>query len=181
MARGASILQFEVAVSDVDRGVYDTLTLQVAQHPSESDEYVVARVLAYALEYEDGIGFTAGLSSGEVPAIEVRDMTGRQRAWIEVGTPGGPRLHKASKAADRVAVYCHKPPEPWLKVLARERVHDCENIKLVALDPTLIGQAAEGLERRNSWSLSVVEGAVYLQVGQASLEMQLRPLGWPQG
>lgn len=180
MARGATILQFDIEVSDVDRGVYEAVSLSAAQHPSESAPYLVARVLAYALELEEGIGFTAGLSDSEQPAAWVRDRTDHLVAWIEVGTPDGPRLHKASKAADRVAVYCHRDPRHWLRGLARERVHGAEEIALFGFPPRVIEELAEGLARRNRWSLSRIDGTVYLEVGATTHELAVERISWPQ-
>ena len=179
MARGATLVQFDIDLSDVDRGVYESLSFPAAQHPSESGVYLVARVLAYALEYAEGIAFTRGLSSGDEPAIQICDLTGRMHDWIEVGTPEGPRLHKASKAADRVAVYCHKDARDWLRGLARERVHDSENIELFALPPEGIEALAQQVERRNTWSLSRIEGTLYLDVGEVHTELAVERLAWP--
>ena len=181
MARGATVLQFEIELSDVDRGVYETLALKVGQHPSESGVYLVARLLAYLLEHADGIDFTRGLAAADEPAIAVRDLTGRQLAWIEVGTPDAPRLHKASKAADRVAVYCHKEPRPWLRSLGRAQVHGSESIALYALPPAGIDRLAEALERRNSWSVSRIEGELFVGVGSESHQITLERLEWPTG
>lgn len=181
MARGATVLQFEIELSDVDRGVYDTLQLNVAQHPSESAPYVVARVLAFALEHDEGLAFTTGLSSSDVPAIEQRDLTGRLLAWIEVGTPAGPRLHKASKAADRVAVYCHKNPQAWLRGLDPSAVHGAEDIALFGLDPAGVEALADALQRRNRWSLSRIEGVLYLDLDGTSHELALTPLRMGSG
>ena len=75
-----------VTVSDVDRGVYETLDLRVARHPSESMRYLLTRTLAYCLSYEDGIAFSkGGLSSNDEPPIAVRDPTGVLLAWIDIG------------------------------------------------------------------------------------------------
>src|SRR5687767_5795823 len=76
MALTATIYHFDIRLSDVDRGVYETLELKLARHPSESDEYMVTRLLAYCLEYAEGIGFSRGLSNPEEPPIAVRDLTG---------------------------------------------------------------------------------------------------------
>jgi uncharacterized protein YaeQ len=180
MARGATVVQFEIDLSDVDRGVYEALSVSAAQHPSESGAYLAARVLAFALEWAEGLTFTAGLSSGDEPALWVRDLTGQLRDWIEVGTPEGPRLHKASKAATRVAVYCHKDPASWLRGLARERVHDAGGIELFALPPAGVERLADGLARRNAWSLSRVDGVVYLQAGDVGHELPIGRLPWPE-
>src|SRR5207253_7227672 len=111
---------------------YEALALQVACDPSESEEHLVARVLAYALEFTDGIGFSRGLSEPQEPTIAVRDLTGAIRVWIEVGTPDAACLHKACKAAPRVVVYTHKDPAQILDRLAGERIHRAETIELYA-------------------------------------------------
>src|SRR5581483_5256403 len=105
MAQGATVYTFTVELSDVDRSVYETLELKTARHPSETLDYLVTRVLAYGLEHAEGIAFTKGLGEGEEPAIWVRDLTGQLKAWIEVGSPEPAKVHKAAKAAPRVAVY----------------------------------------------------------------------------
>src|SRR5213075_119026 len=98
MALGATIYTIEIDLNDSDRGVYESLALRVARHPSESEEYLWTRVLAYALEYEEGIEFSSGgISNPEDPPIAVRDLTGAYRTWIEIGTPDADRLHKAAK------------------------------------------------------------------------------------
>ena len=118
MALTATIYNVDIDLSDADRGVYEALALRVARHPSESEDFLVTRVLAYALEFTEGIEFSAGLSTPDEPAITVKDLTGRLRAWIEVGTPDSDRLHRASKRAERVAVYVHKDPAQFLQQAA---------------------------------------------------------------
>ena len=108
MALTATVYNFDVQLSNVDRHVYETLAIRAARQPSETEEYLATRVLAYCLEYTEGITFTKGLAEPDVPAIEVRDLTGALKAWIEVGSPDPDRLHKASKASPRVAVYTYK-------------------------------------------------------------------------
>jgi len=108
MALTATIYNFDVELADTDRHVYESLALRVARHPSESEEYLVTRLIAYLLEFSPGIEFSRGVSSPEEPAIAVRDLTGAIVAWIDIGTPDAERLHKASKLAARVAVYTHR-------------------------------------------------------------------------
>src|SRR4051812_18942404 len=97
MALGATIYHFTIRLSDVDRGVYETLELKAAKHPSESDEYLVTRVLAYCLEYAEGIAFSRGLSEPDEPAIAVRDLTGELRAWIEIGFPAAAQVGRGHR------------------------------------------------------------------------------------
>ena len=114
MALTATIYTFEIELSDVDRGVYETLPLRVARHPSETEEYLVTRVLAYCLEYAVGISFSKGLADPDEPTLAVRDLTGVIRVWIDIGAPDAARMHKAGKAAARVVVYTHKDPDKLL-------------------------------------------------------------------
>lgn len=157
MALTATVFNFDIDLSDADRGRYETLALRVAQHPSESDEYLVARVLAYCLEFADGIAFSTGLSTPDEPAIAVRDLTGAVRTWIEIGTPDAARLHKASKAADRVAVYVHRDPAQWLRSIAGERIHRAEAVEIYAIDRALIAGVVSRLERRMTFALTVAD------------------------
>lgn len=169
MALGATIHTFTIRLSHVDRGIYETLDLRLARHPSESAEYLVTRLLAYCLEFTEGIAFSKGLSDPDEPAIVVRDLTGALRGWIEVGAPEAPRLHKAAKAADRVAVYPTRDATPWLARLAGERIHREEQIEISAIDPKLITGIAARLDRRMDLDLSVSEQTLYVSMGAETL------------
>src|ERR671918_385479 len=169
MALGATIYNFDVELADADRRVYESLSLRVPRHPSESAEYLVTRLLAYLLEYVEGIEFSRGVSDPDEPAIIVRDLTGAITTWIEVGTPDAARLHKASKAAARVAVYTHKDPAQFLKQLAGERIHNSEALELYAIDRPLVGALVARLDRRGGFSVSVADREVYVSIGAENL------------
>jgi uncharacterized protein YaeQ len=170
MALGATIHVFTVRLSHVEKNLYDTLELRLARHPSESAEYLVTRLLAYCLEYTEGIAFsTKGLSDPDEPAIVVRDLTGALRGWIEVGLPEAPRLHKAAKSADHVAVYPTRDATPWLARLAGERIHRAAQIEINAIDVELLTTLAARLDRRMDFDLSVSEGTLYLSLGAETL------------
>ncbi|HEU4996777.1 MAG TPA: YaeQ family protein [Gemmatimonadaceae bacterium] len=170
MALTATIYSFEIQLSDVDRGVYEALAFKAAQHPSESDEYFVTRVLAYCLEYHEGIAFSKGLAEPDDPALAVRDLTGAIQTWIEIGSPSAERLHKASKATPRVVVYTHKNAAQLVRQLDGERIHRRETIEIRAVDRELVDQLAARLERRMSLGISVTDGHLYVTVGDATLE-----------
>jgi uncharacterized protein YaeQ len=177
MALGAVVYNFDVELADNDRNVYESLALRVARHPSESEEHMLARLLAYLLEFEDGIQFSGGVSEPDEPAVAVRDLTGAIRVWIDVGTPNAARLHKASKVADRVVVYTHKAPTKFLKQLAGERIHRAEALELHAIDRTLVRALVARLDRRVSFSLSVTDHELYVSIGVDNLTgevLQLR-------
>lgn len=170
MALGATVYVFDIDLADSDRGVYETLSLRVARHPSESDEYLLARVLAYCLEYTAGITFSSGgLSDPDEPPVMVRDLTGALLAWIDVGTPDAPRLHRAGKAAPRVAVYVHKDPSQWLRSLTGARIHRADTLQVFLLDRQLVSALCARLERRMAFALSIAGGELYASFADATL------------
>jgi uncharacterized protein YaeQ len=176
MALTATVYNFDIDLSDSDRNVYETLALRVAQHPSESDEYLIARVLAYLLEYQEGITFSRGVSEPEEPALSVRDLTGKIKSWIEIGTPDAARLHKASKSGARVAVYCHKEGAQWLKGLAAAGIHRADALELFALDRSLIAGLVARLDRRMAFSVSINDRELYVSIGNDNLTGPVQPL-----
>jgi uncharacterized protein YaeQ len=168
VALTATIYTFDSELADADRGVYETLDLRVAQHPSETEEYLVTRVLAYCLAYAPGIAFSRGISDPEDPTIAVRDLTGVLLAWIDVGAPDAARLHRASKAAPLVAVYTHKDPAQLLRQWSGERIHRASELEIHSLDRALIGGLVARLKRRMAFTLAVTGGHLYVTVeGQA--------------
>jgi uncharacterized protein YaeQ len=169
VALSATIHVFTVRLADADRGVYETLSLRVAQHPSESPEFLLTRLLAYCLEYTEGIAFSKGLSDPDEPAIAVRDLTGVLQTWIDIGTPEAARLHKASKAARRVVVYAHREVESWLARLAGERIHRADELEIIVMDRELLAALVRRLERRMDIDLSVSERTLYVSIGDETL------------
>ena len=169
MALQATVYNFDIELTDSDRGVYESLALRVARHPSESEEYLIARLIAYLLEYAEGIAFSRGVSEPDEPAIAVRDLTGAIATWIDIGTPDAARLHKASKAAGRVVVYTHKDPRQFLNRLAGETIHRADRLELYAIDRTLISALVARLERRVAFSMSVVDRELYVAIGGENL------------
>jgi len=173
VALTATIYNIDIDLADVDRGVYETLALRVARHPSESEDYLVARVLAYCLEFEEGIGFSNGISDPDDPPLSVRDLTGTMTSWIDIGTPEAGRLHKAAKLARRVAVYCHKDPVQWLRQLSGARMHRAESIAIHALEPSFVRALAARLTRRMAFGLSVTDGHLLVAFDDANLESRV--------
>ena len=170
MALTATIYNFDIQLADVDRNVYEQLSFKVACQPSETEEYLLSRVIAYCLEYAEGISFSRGIAEPDVPALAVRDLTGALRVWIDVGLPDAARLHKAGKAAPRVAVYTHREPRHLVQALAGERIHRVDALELYAIDRELLAELVGRLDRRNAWELSVTDRHLYVGVGGVTLE-----------
>jgi uncharacterized protein YaeQ len=169
MALTATIYNFDIELADSDRHVYESLSLRVAQHPSESEAFLVTRLLAYLLEFAPGIEFSRGLSEPDEPTIAIRDLTGAIHTWIDIGAPEAARLHKASKAATRVVVYTHKDPGQFLKQLEGERIHHADALELYAIDRSLTAALVERLDRRLAFSVSISERELYVSIGEDNL------------
>ena len=169
MALTSTMYHFDIELSLVDRDVYRSLSLRVARHPSETAEYLLTRLLAYCLEYEEGIAFSRGISTPEEPTISVRNLTGDLVTWVEIGAPDAARLHKASKAAPRVAIYTHKDPALLLRQLSGARIHRREFLELYEVDRELLSAFVQRLERRMHIALSSIDGHLYLTTGQDTL------------
>jgi uncharacterized protein YaeQ len=159
MALGATLYHLQIDLSDVDRGVYAVLDLRVAQHPSENMRFLLTRVIAYCLCFEEGIAFSKGLSTSEEPAL-----------WIEIGTPSAERLHKASKAAPRLVVFTQNDPAQLQKEAARAKsIHRAEDIEIYALEPAFLDALAAITDRNTKFGLVHNGGELYVTVGTKSV------------
>ena len=166
MALPSKMLRFEIEISDVDAGVYETLALRVAQHPSETDAFMLCRVLANCLHVGDGVEMSrAGLCQADEPALWARDLTGQVLLWLDIGSPAAERLHKASKLADRVVVYTHKRPALLLDKLRGARIHRAEALEIYALDPSMLDALSAVVERVNRWSVLRNDGTLFVTAG----------------
>jgi len=179
MALGDTVYVFDIELANSDSGVYESLKLRVARHQSETAERMLTRVLAYCLEYTEGIALSNGISEPDEPAIAVRDLTGVLKAWIDVGAPESPRLHRASKAAPRVAIYTHKDAIQLAARLGGERIHRMEALELYAMDFDWLSDLAQRLQRRTAFTLTVSEQHLYLSLGEETLSGAIKriPVG----
>jgi len=169
VAHQATIYRVQIELSDVDRGVYETLDLRLAMHPSESMAYFLTRTIAYALLYEEGLEFSkGGLSSTDDPPLTVRDLQGTLRAWIEIGTPSADRLHKASKASPRVVVFTQHDPRLLVREAGTRPIHKADQIEVYAFDPRFLAQLGELTERNAKWTLLRNDDVLYVTVGAKS-------------
>lgn len=180
MAIGSTLYRVSMEVSDVDRGVYESLAYRVARHPSESDARLVVRILAFALCYEEGLQFGKGLSDGEEPALATRDLTGKLLHWVDVGTPGADRIHAASKRAERVSIVCHRGIDALTREMTRRRVHGAEDIDVLLLEPDFVESLAAALERNSEWTVVCTDGALSVTLAGQSFEGNVQHVPLPQ-
>ena len=171
-----TVYTFDIQLADADRGVYETFSLRVVQQPSETAEYLLTRILAYCLEYREGLSFGPGLAEPDEPALAVRDLTGALQSWIDIGAPDSARLHKASKAVPRVVVYTHKDPSSLLRQLAAGDIHRAASLEIYAIDRALLAALSELLERRMALGLTVTDGHLFASIGETTLTGIVTPL-----
>jgi uncharacterized protein YaeQ len=171
MAQSATLFHVSLTLSDVERSVYEQLDLRLAQHPSESKRFLVTRLIAWALSYEEGIAFSkGGVSSTDEPAVISRDLTGSILGWIEVGSPSAERLHRASKASKRVALFTTAETKALEDAARTGAIHRAAEIEVWRFDPLFIDAVAERLERSSALELVHSGGRLYLTLGGQMFE-----------
>jgi uncharacterized protein YaeQ len=182
LAAGATPYHFKITLSDVDRGVYETLDLRPARHPSESLRYLLLRTLAYSLSYEAGIAFSkGGLSTAIEPPLHIRSESGELSAWIEIGSPSAERLHKAAKAAGRVLLYTAADLEALRREASTRAIHRLETIEVYRLEPAFLDALEPEIQRTTSLELVRSEGVLYVTLSRKVHEAPLENCGLSGG
>jgi uncharacterized protein YaeQ len=175
MALPSTLYRFQIELSDVDQGIYKSLDVRTAMHPSEAPPYLLTRLLAYVLNEREYLELVPeGLSDPESPAVRAVAPGGDILMWIEVGNPSARKLHKASKAARQVLVYTYKDPEPLLKEIRENKVHKAGSLGIWSLDPRFLNALAAKLDRKNAWGVMVNDGSLTVSVGDWSETTELR-------
>jgi uncharacterized protein YaeQ len=174
MAQPSTVYKASIDLSDVDRGVYESLQATVARHPSETEERLVARLLAYAIFHEPELAFTRGICAADEPDLWVKGGDGRVRLWIEVGLPEAERIIKASRHSDRVALLAYGRALAGWDQQQLPRLENIANLIVIGIDQAFINRAASLLERSINWSVTINEGTLYLTIGEEILEAAIR-------
>lgn len=154
MALSTTLYRFRIDLSHVDDGIYEALDLRLAMHPSESVPYLITRVLAYALNVQEGLEFSrTGLADPDGPAVLVNHVNGRVSLWIEIGNPSSRKLHKATKAAAQVKVYTYKDPLLILREAKAKDIYKGTEIQIFSFDPKFLEKLGDGLEKSVNWNI----------------------------
>ena len=171
------LYHYEIALSDVDRGLYQNLDFRLSQHPSETGLYLLTRALAYSLSHQKNLEFSpGGLADPDAPALQAKAAMGGFDLWIEIGNPSAKKLHRASKAAKQVTVYTYKNPELIVKEVAAEKVHRAETILIYAFEQKFLEGLEGTLKKNNRWSLLHQEGRLDLDTGEQSFSTEIRKM-----
>ena len=171
MAPKATIFKAELTVSDLDRGHFATHQLTLARHPSETDERMMVRLLAFALHADERLAFGPGLSTEDEPDLALADLTGATELWIEVGLPDERQVRRACSRARRVVVYAFGSAAGVWWGQQGEALARFENLAVVALPPESTRQLAARAGRTMSLQCTVQEGHIWWSDEAVSLEI----------
>ncbi len=181
MALKSTVYKATLQVADMDRSHYRDHTLTLALHPSETEERLMMRVLAHALQAPSGENDTPllqarGLSDGDEPDLWQHDRTGVLLHWIEVGLPDDRRLAKACGRSQRVTLYTYAASTPvWWKGIA-DKLSRLSNLTVWQIDATA-SQALAGLATRSmQLQVTVQDGLVWVSDGSQSVELHPQAL-----
>lgn len=176
MALKATIFKADLQVSDMDRNHYADHSLTIARHPSETDERMMARLLAFALHAHDLLNFGKGLSTDDEPDLWQKDLTGAIDVWIEVGQPDEKRILKACGRAARVVVYSYSSASQvwWSQTASKlERAKNLSVFNVPASASAALGKLAQ---RTMQLQCTVQEGQVWFSAGDQTVHIELAPL-----
>ena len=173
MALKATIYKADLQIADMDRHVYGGHALTIARHPSETDERMMVRLLAYALYVRDGIAFTKGLFDVDEPDVWAKNLAGEITLWIDLGQPDEARIRRACSRAEQVVVLCYSSScEIWWKQIAG-KLGRLSNLTVLQL-PAAASQALAALaERSMRLQCMVQDGEIWINTETQSVPAKL--------
>ncbi|HEY3327396.1 MAG TPA: YaeQ family protein [Novimethylophilus sp.] len=180
MALKATIFKVELQIADMDRHYYQSHGLTIARHPSETDERMMVRLLAFARHADEALTFAKGLSDADEPDIWQKDLTGAIKLWVEVGQPDEKRLLKASGRAEQVVVYAYSGNGAtlwWQQVGPKlERV---KNLTVINLPPAVGSALASLAQRSMQLQCTIQDGLMWLGEGEQTVQIEPATLKAP--
>ena len=175
MALKATIFKAELQVSDLDRGHFETHALTIARHPSETDERMMVRLLAFALNADPLLEFGRGLSAVEEPDLVKKDLTGRIELWIEVGLPDERDVRKAAGRADEVKVYAYGARSAGLWWAANgDALSKLKNVSVLEVTAETCEALKRFAARNMKLSCTVQDGHAWFASGDETLSVELQ-------
>lgn len=175
MALKSTVFKAELQVSDFDRNYYETHALTLAQHPSETEERLMVRLLAFALHADSALTLGRGLSSDE-PDLWRKDLTGQIELWIEIGQPDEQALRRACGRAKQVFVYTYSgnSAQAWWSKTG-DSLQRCSNLSVVDIAPASSKALAALAQRGMQLQCFVQDGGVQMMSGTAAVTIELTP------
>jgi uncharacterized protein YaeQ len=180
MALKSTIFRAELEVADLDRGHYGTHTLTLARHPSETDERMMIRLLAFALHADEALGFGRGLSTEDEADLVQKDLTGAIKLWIDVGLPDEKSLRRAAGRAEKVEVYAYggRAVDLWW-TKNRDTLERLTNFTAYNVAQSTSQALARLAQRTMQLQCTVQEGEIWFSSGTATIHALLSRLNVP--
>lgn len=177
MAMKSTILKAELQISDMNRHYYQTHQLTLAQHPSETDERMMVRLLTFALHASETLTFTKGISTEDEPDLWQKDLTGHITLWIDLGQPEEKRIKKACGRADEVFIYTYQPRNsgPWWEKMA-EKLQRFDGLQVLSLNTVSTTTLADLCDRNMALQCTIQDNSVYLSSADKEVELTLSVL-----
>lgn len=172
MALSATVFKAELNIADMDRHYYQTHQLVMARHPSENDERMMVRLLAFTLNANESLQFTKGLSTDDEPELWQKNLSDEIELWIELGQPDEKRIRKACARSQQVIVYCYggRASSIWWDQNAKY-LKRFDNLRVINL-PTESTQALASMVKRGMHlNASLQDGVVTLSDDEQSLDI----------
>jgi uncharacterized protein YaeQ len=165
MAQKATIYKVELSVSDMDRHYYETHTLTVAKHPSETDERLMVRILAFALNAHEHLEFTRGLSTDDEPDIWQKSLSGELELWVALGLPGAKIVRQSCGKADEVIIYCYggRTAEIWWEKIKNSTTR-FDNLQVVNFSEKDTRELGKQVNRSMRLQVNIQDGDVMVSV-----------------
>jgi len=175
MALKPTIYKFKISLSDLDRAVYESLSLTLARHPSETLERMMVRLLAFCFNAQERLEFCKGISDTEEPDLWLHGLDGSIELWIEVGEPAVERIKKASRAAAAVKVYSFNPKAHTWWELNHNTLANLP-VEIFQIQWSEIKTLADKVERTMELSVTISESSAYVATAQGECEVSVRQL-----
>ena len=173
MAQGATIYRFRLEINDVDRNVFVADDIRLACQPSESTDYLISRVLAYALNHGPMLSFGVGLCAPEQPAMEAMDEVGNRSLWVDIGNPSATRIARACRAAALVRIYTYKDHRAIQRQIRTARLDSSKALEIFSMPQGLLSGLADCLKRNNEWQITHAEGTLFVSADDAVFEGEI--------
>ena len=180
MAIKATIFKTEIQISDMDRNHYQDHSLTIARHPSETDERMMVRLLAFALHADNKLSFTKGLSSDDEPELWQKSLSDEIELWIDLGQPDEKRIRKACGRARQVVIYCYdrRSAEVWWQQI-KDKLERFNNLKVICLPAESSSSMAALANRNMQIQFTIQDGHIWMSDDKSSLEIE--PESWLDG
>jgi uncharacterized protein YaeQ len=175
MALKATIYKADLQIADMDRNYYTTHSLTMARHPSETDERMMIRLLAFAIHADEALTFTKGLFDVDEPDLWQKDLTGAIQLWIEVGQPDEKRLMKACGRSEQVVVYSYSATSHiWYKQIAN-KLERAKNLTIINVDADASAQLEKLAQRNMQLQCTIQDGQIWVTDGTDTIEVTREP------